>query len=57
MLGAVKLVDSVRKVIDECRNSAKEVFPDIIKNVRVCATQPRYNADVKGKIIDQIILF
>ena len=31
MLCALKLVDSVRKVIDECRNIAKEVFSDIIK--------------------------
>ena len=31
MLGALELVDSVRKVIDECRNNAKEVFSDIMK--------------------------
>ena len=33
MLGTLKLVDSVRKVIDECRNNANEVFQDIIKKM------------------------
>ena len=43
MLGALKLVNSVRKVIDEYRNNANEVFSDIIKKCSgLCDTTKVY---------------